>query len=499
MAKVSHERFNFPRAGPRAFSESGISMQRNDELGEIPFPEIPSVNPLSVLDTPLVLDPKAPYDIAQQFVQNNYCREGVRTLHHHKGMFYAWSGRHYPAKDESALRAELYAFLDKGVRQFGDARVRFKPTRANVNDVLDAVEAIVFLDSTHCAPVWLCDAPVPANEIVPCQNGLLHLPSGKLLPHTPTFFAHNILDFSYDASAPQPAQWLGFLCGLWPDDPESIETLQEIFGLCLTGETRYQKAFMLIGPRRSGKGTIARVLTGLIGRDNVVAPTLSSLADPFGPAALIGKRVACISDARISKRMNLDKISERLLSITGEDSQTIERKYLDAWTGRLQVRFIVLSNELPEFDERSGALAGRFITIVMTRSFFGQEDLELTDKLLAELPAILNWAIAGWRRLRARGHFVQPKTGAEMVAELEDLSSPIKAFVRERCQVALGRRVECAVLYEEWRKWNAERGQHQINPINLFSRDLRAAVPGLRVAQQRLGGKQVRVFVGIGL
>jgi putative DNA primase/helicase len=119
------------------------------------------------------------------------------------------------------------------------------------------------------------------------------------------------------------------------------------------------------------------------------------MGEQFGPASLIGKRVAMISDARINKRANLYRISERLLSITGEDTQTIDRKYLSPWTGRLQVRFIVLSNELPEFDENSDALAGRFITVQLTRSFYGHEDLGLITKLLAELPGIFNWSIAG--------------------------------------------------------------------------------------------------------
>jgi putative DNA primase/helicase len=385
------------------------------------------------------------------------------------------------------------------MRPAGDGRVRFKPNRAQVNDLLDALKAIVNLDPANSAPTWLCDHTVPAIEIVACRNGLLDLQSGQLLPHTPAFFSHNALDFDFDPNAKRPEQWFSFLSDLWRDDGESIATLQEVFGLCLTANTRYQKAFMLVGPPRSGKSTIGTILTGLVGRDNVVGPTLTDLAAEFGMATLIGKRVACIPDARIGKGTNRDKISERLLSITGEDIQNVNRKHRDYWTGRLQVRFIVLSNELPEFDERSGALAGRFIVLALRRSFFGKEDLKLTDKLLMELPGILNWAIEGWWRLSARGHFVQPLSGVELVDELENLSSPIKAFVKERCIVAPNRSIECHRLYEAWRIWNALAGQFFLPPSNLFSRDLHAAIPGISVTQPRRNGKQVRVFNGIDL
>ncbi len=78
------------------------------------------------------------------------------------------------------------------------------------------------------------------------------------------------------------------------------------------------------------------------------------------------------------------------------------------------------------------------IVLRQTRSWYGQEDTGLTDRLLGELPGILLWAIAGWQRLRERGRFQQPESALQLVEGLEDLSSPIAAFVRERCEVGPG-------------------------------------------------------------
>src|SRR6516162_867001 len=124
---------------------------------------------IPVLSAPLILRPRAPYDIAQEFVRRNYNLGQVQTLHHHNGAFYAWTGTHYPEKDGSTLRAELYAFLNDAVRS---AKVPFNPTCARVNEVLDCLKAVVHLDLSHSAPTWLCDAPFPANEILSCKNGL---------------------------------------------------------------------------------------------------------------------------------------------------------------------------------------------------------------------------------------------------------------------------------------------------------------------------------------
>jgi len=152
----------------------------------------------------------------------------------------------------------------------------------------------------------------------------------------------------------------GFFAALWPEDPEAVGTLQEIFGYCLTADVSQQKGFLLVGPKRSGKGTIARVLTRLVGMDNTVAPTLAGLGMNFGLAPLIGKRVAIISDARLGGRADQHAIAERLLSITGEDAITIDRKFREAWTGRLQTPSV---SAPPSFPPPGGGGAGRVALI----------------------------------------------------------------------------------------------------------------------------------------
>ena len=88
-----------------------------------------------------------------------------------------------------------------------------------------------------------------------CSNGLLHLPTRTLSPHTPAFFGVNAVDYSYDASANEPSKWLAFLVSIWPEmTKKSIDTLQELFGLLLTPDTTHQKAILIVGPKRSGKG-----------------------------------------------------------------------------------------------------------------------------------------------------------------------------------------------------------------------------------------------------
>ena len=168
---------------------------------------------------------------------------------------------------------------------------------------------------------------------------------------------------------------------------------------------------MLVGPKRSGKGTIARVCQSLIGSRNICAPTLGSLRELFGFHTLIDKSAAFISDARIGGRADTAVVTERLLSISGEDKQTIPRKYLPDWNGKLRTRFTILTNELPRIVDASGALASRFIVLRLRKSFYDHEDTTLIDKFILERPGILLWALDGLDRLMLCGRFIQPKSG----------------------------------------------------------------------------------------
>ena len=436
----------------------------------------------------LLLDPSAPLASARIFIERLYMHEGARTLHHHGERFLAWRRSHYAVADEAAMRAKLYDFLDRAERPLkGGGTGPFNPTRGKVNNVGDALAAEVNLPADVRAPAWLgkvADLP-PAGEIIACANGLLHVPARRLLPHTPLFFGENAVEFSFHLDAPAPRSWLAFLASVWPEDAEAIATLQEVFGYALTGDTRQQKLFLMTGPKRSGKGTIARVLTALLGPDNVVSPTLAGLGSQFGLAPLIGKQLAIIADARLGGKADQQVIAERLLSISGEDALTVDRKFLSAWTGRLATRFFILTNELPRLTDASGALASRFVVLTMTRSFYGTEDHGLTNRLIAELPGIFNWALAGLDRLRKRGHFVPPKSSDEAIAELEDLGSPIGAFLRECCTVEPGAQIDTNLLFEAWEHWCQEQGRDKPGTKQTFGRDLRAAIPSLSTVRPR--------------
>jgi len=437
--------------------------------------------------------------VARRFVDDNYAGALGARIAAHRGLFYEWIGTHWVEVAADDVRAELYEWLEHAVYEKDGKSEPFGPNRHKVANVVEALTAAEHVRSDLEPPAWTHGQPPWGDDdVITMQNGLLARSTRTLYPHSPSLFNRHVLSFAYDPDAAEPKRWLHFLRELWGDDTESVATLQEIIGYILGGGTEQQKLFAFIGPKRSGKGTIWRVATALLGAENVVGPTLSALATQFGLASLIGKPLALISDARLGSRRDSYVAVERLLAISGEDTLTVPRKYKDDWTGRLPTRFVLLSNELPAFEDASATIASRFEVVMFRRSFYGHENPRLTEELLEEAPAIFNWALEGLDRLAARGRFVQPAASASAIRHLEDLASPKSAFLRDRCVVDPNAIAPKDDVWAAWKEWAEDAGVHKQSKAVLV-RDLRAVDPSITPTRPTIGGKRVHMLAGLRL
>ncbi|HEU0079076.1 MAG TPA: phage/plasmid primase, P4 family [Longimicrobiaceae bacterium] len=451
---------------------------------------------------PVILDPNDPSTSAHKLLDRDFTLQGTRTHQVQGGVPLIWDGRAYREITADDLRARIWAFSAAAFRMSknGAGLEPFKPNTTSINNLLDALRAAAFLSPRVAPGTWLDPRPgdLPGRELVAVENGLLHVPTRRIVPHTPRFFNRHSLPFPFTGKEPPPVVWLGFLSSLWDtDQQDQIGALQEWFGLLLTADTSHQKAALLLGPPRGGKGTIVRVAEKLVGRENSCSPTLHGIGTQFGLDPLRGKLLAVVQDARFSAgKAGQSAVVERLLSITGEDALTIDRKHKDPVTERLSTRILIVSNEMPKFSDASTALAKRFLCFQLTRSFYDREDHTLEQRLDAELPSIMAWALDGLDRLRERGRFVQPASSAATVRELLQSSSPITTFVQEECEVGPECRIVSEHLFNAWRGWAGRRGEYP-GTAPTFGIALHAAIAGISKSQFTVNGRRQWHYTGI--
>jgi putative DNA primase/helicase len=453
-----------------------------------------------------------------RFLDTLHAHKERWTLVFHRGRFLQWTGSHWREVDADTLEATVYelfedAYFETVNQQTGLTEQHdFDLNPARITALTRGLQNKVLVDRDVDTPVWL-DGNVPveneptsrngdamrAREMIACRNGLLHTATRTFFSHTPRLFNRTAAEYDYRKSAKTPKVWLEFLDSIWGNDPESIATLQEWFGYCLTSRTDLQKMLMIVGPKRAGKGTIVTLMEHLLGPDSVTSTSLAALNKDFGLANLDDQQLAIMGDVRFRSKDDADAV-QNLLSITGEDKVLVNRKFITAYPVRLPTRIMMMSNELPKLTDESGALKSRIILLKLTKTFLGQEDLTLKNRLIEEraLSGIFNWALEGLDRLLARGRFEQPKSALEDLGVIEQLGSPTLAFIADCCTVSASELVERKQLYAVLREWCRDTGSYLPNDAT-FGRNLRAAVPGIVTRQLGGRGAQKRYYEGIGL
>ncbi len=385
-------------------------------------------------------------------------------------------------------------------------RLREHFTKSGVPQSNSVVENVTPIFQSYCwkdsdavgdMPFWAGDKPPfkDAKHVIAYRNGLLDTANigGGLIPHSPSWCSVSCLPFGFDPAAECPL-WSKFLAEVFQGDGERIATLQEYVGYCLTADTSLQKALMLVGKPRSGKGTIQRLIGELAGKDNSTGYNLDSLTTDFGMAGLVNKSVALVGEVEINAR-DAKRILERWKSIIGEDVQKVERKYLDAISCRLPTRFVVAANGLPRFMDASGAMANRLLWLPFDVSFFGKEDTDLEGKLVAELPGIANWGIDGLKRLRAnKGKFTVGKASKKIELKYQCETSPVAAWLDACCDIDFKGTVARDAAYASYCGW-CDDVENEASTNVWFARDLRTQVPHL--SDGKVCG--IRVYKGLAL
>jgi putative DNA primase/helicase len=384
----------------------------------------------------------------------------------------------------------------------------WSPSTSSIREVVEAMASQMRLRESFEAPMWLrrseLSETMPGHEITCVSNGLLWCPreggreARTLVGHSPAFFTDTAVVVDYDPDA-RCERWLKFLDELWPGDEDSHALLQEWFGYVLTGGTGLHKIMTLVGPKRSGKSTIAWVLEQLLGGTGQVDhPTMARLGEQFGLAPMLGKRLAIVGDARIGK--SDAAIVEKLLMISGEDPVTVNRKNRDELNVKLNARIMIISNDMPDLRDMTGALASRFLPLeINVQGFLGREDFNLKRTLTDELPGIFTWALDGADRLWDReGRFTIGEAVRKSMEDVERSSSPIKAFASD--WLAFDPSAEAVApkdaVYDVYVIWTTDAG-YGVKGKSVFFRELLAAYRGqLDTGRHRVDGRQVQMLKG---
>ncbi|MFP9190791.1 phage/plasmid primase, P4 family [Natrialbaceae archaeon A-CW1-1] len=331
---------------------------------------------------------------------------------------------------------------------------------------------------------------------VAVRNGLLDIESREVRELQPDDHALYRLPVAFKPDAECP-RWRSFLEQVTEGESDR-QQLQEFVGYCLAGgEPWLKKALMIFGPTDAGKTVFLEMVERLFGEKANAAQTPQYLANErWGVHQLAGSPVNIRHDIDANRIQRLGVLKE----IIDGNAMTAEQKGKDPYQLKPQTRLLFAANRAPKRPIDDEAFWNRWLTIVFPRSIPPEEQMdkaELLGTLMAELPGILNWALAGLDRLRDNGRFTAEQSPAEVRRLWEQYGTTVERFKATCLEKDPEASVQKRHVQEAFTMFCIENRYEDLTDQKL-TREL-TKDPAIGESQRRIDGSRPRVYTGVRL
>jgi len=354
-----------------------------------------------------------------------------------------------------------------------------------LSEVCERIKAWALLDRDKLGP--------PTGHIA-LHNGLLELETGDIRSLERSDYTTWRLPVTYNPEAECP-RFIEFLKDVCPD--KKIPVLQEYAGYCLNHNTaNRKKALMLLGPTDAGKSVLLDVISALFGKDNVTTLSPQYLGNQrWGVHHLEQKPVNIRHDIEESR---IDRIGPLKELIAG-NTMLAEQKFEDPYEVNPYTKFLFSGNQAPKVDGDQ-AFWNRWLTVRFPEQIPPEEqDVRLTEKLTDELPGVLNWALAGYRRLENQGGFSSSLSAEKNKQHWRAYGSSVDRF-GVSCLKVTGDMNDFEAkedVYEAYSSFASDRNL-TVETKSTFTSELKNR-DGIDDGKRRISGEPSRVYMGVQL
>ncbi len=292
-------------------------------------------------------------------------------------------------------------------------------------------------------------------------NGVSDLRTGELHPHDRDLLLTRLAPVAYDPDA-RCDLFLEFIYRIFRDRGPLIDYVQRAIGYTLTGDTSEQVLFVCHGAGANGKTTLLELLRALLGDYGQQADFSAFLVRRSdGPrndlARMAGARFVAAIESGEGRTFD-----ERVVKqLTGGDTIAARFLFKEPFEFRPQAKFWLASNHKPAIQGTDHAIWRRIRLIPFDVTIpEAERDPHLLDKLRAELPGILAWAVRGCLAWQREG-LAAPDEVLGATATYRAEQDTLAAFIEDRCVCQENAWVKAGELHAAYRAWGGQDGARE--------------------------------------
>lgn len=295
-------------------------------------------------------------------------------------------------------------------------------------------------------------------------NGVLDFQTCTLIKNTPEFLITRYARAAYRSESETP-EFIKFISQVCKGRKDLIDYLQEVLGYALSGLTKEQAFYILLGTGANGKSTLIETFFHLLGDYAKGLPAHAfiksesrAIRNDF--ARLTGVRFASCAEVNTGKSLDESAVKR----MTGGDVITARFIGKEFFDFHVAAKFFFSVNTLPRVTGADNGIYRRLVVIPFDADFSESMDKELREKLLAEIDGILTWAVRGFQRWNKRGFLVKPSCVEEACKAYRAEMDTVQSFLDDVCKVDSEGSTPLGALYEEYKQW--AKAAH-VNPANM--------------------------------
>ncbi|MBS1696093.1 MAG: hypothetical protein JST91_28190 [Actinobacteria bacterium] len=280
----------------------------------------------------------------------------------------------------------------------------------------------------------------PETRFVSVPSGLFDVSAGEIVPHDPDVLTTYQLQVDPEFDSPT-TEFNDFVNSVVHHD-DRARVLDILAYLLLPGNPE-QRAVMLCGAGRNGKGVLLSVVESIIGTQNAAHVSLQEMSRQFAAAEIYGKPVNIVGDIDGDHIAHTGKFKQ----MTGDDTVRMDVKHATAFAAKVWAVPVFSANQIPTSADTSHGYLRRWEVVEFPNTFDGS-DTGLRDRLRAELPAI-----AGRLLRRAHEHPYRIST-SESGTRAHDMfarrSDPVRTWLDETELTGFAERKDAYADYRDW-------------------------------------------------
>lgn len=315
------------------------------------------------------------------------------------------------------------------------------------------------------------------QDFLNCQNGIVNLRNGELLPHDSNLMMSKICNAEYDVEHKPPKRWLQFLDEITNGDKALQAYVQKCVGYSISGSNREQCTYFLYGMGNNGKSTFLDTISDLLGgyASNAQPDTImlqSRLGSSGGGA---NSDIARLKSARFvtcEEPTEGVRLNEGLLKqLTGGSKITCRFLYGDEFEYTPEFKIWVATNHKPIVRGTDFGIWRRIKLIPFEVNIPADKvDKNLKYKLRQEFPQILAWAVEGCIKWQNEG-LDEPKCVLDATKDYKQEMDLIAGFVEQCIMIdyTTTNRIMASDLFAVYSKWAKMNNEYEMSSKKFFT------------------------------